>query len=269
MDTILSLYQFEDILLSWTPFFVAVPIYLMFLVCGSYLLRNSQPLNVQRLLAAHNLFLCVLSILMVIGGIWETVSVLVRYGLEESYCSGMGTGRLNTFFTGRIWFWCFLFYASKYYELLDTVFIVLRRRPLTFLHVYHHIVTIAICLAFMRSRLSISLIGVITNATIHTFMYYYFWKQTLGKSVWWKKYLTTAQIVQFFLDSFSVLPFGFVCIDIFDFKSPIVRLWWMAQFVLVSFILLFWDFYRKTYKKEEVTTSVSLHSSTSSHHKHE
>jgi hypothetical protein len=231
--------------------------------------HNSQPLNVQRLLAAHNLFLCVFSIVMAIGGIWEAASVVFRHGFEESYCSGVESERFNTFFTGRIWFWCYLFYASKYYELLDTVFIVLRRRPLTFLHVYHHIVTIAICLGFMRSHLSISLIGVITNSTIHTFMYYYFWKQTLGKSVWWKKYLTTAQIVQFFLDSFSVLPFGFICIDVFEFNLPVVRLWWMAQFVLISFILLFWDFYRKTYKKEDATALVAVQSSTSSHYKNE
>jgi hypothetical protein len=252
MDLLTTLSRYEATLFSWVPFFVVVPIYLCIIFGGSYLLkRNAQPLNVQRFLAAHNLFLCILSIIMAIGSTYEAVLAISTHGFENTYCSGQGTGRPDIFFTGRIWFWGLVFYLSKYYELLDTVFIVLKRRPLTFLHVYHHIVVIALCLMFMRLRMCTSLQGIITNATVHSFMYYYYWQQSRGTSVWWKKYLTKAQIVQFFLDFFAFLPYGFMCTEFSSLRVPVVRVWWFSQLVLISFILLFSRFYQRTYKGSE------------------
>ena len=32
----------------------------------------------------------------------------------------------------------FIFYLSKYYEFLDTILLVLKKKPLDFLHCYHH-----------------------------------------------------------------------------------------------------------------------------------
>jgi hypothetical protein len=49
--------------------------------------------------------------------------------------------------------WTFYFCMSKIPELLDTVFIVLRKRPLRFLQYYHHIVTMWFCWAAWAQKI--------------------------------------------------------------------------------------------------------------------
>ena len=71
--------------------------------------------------------------------------------------------------------WGWLFGMSKIFEFGDTLFIVLRKGPLSFLHVYHH-VTVCVftwyALTPKPSALSTWLGGM--NYTVHTLMYTYY-----------------------------------------------------------------------------------------------
>lgn len=94
------------------------------------------------------------------------------------------------------------YYMCKIIELLDTVFFVLRKnqRQVTFLHVYHHTL-MPIC-GFIGTKYFAgghgTLLGLI-NSFIHVLMYGYYLVSAMGpqyqKYLWWKKYLTLAQIV--------------------------------------------------------------------------
>lgn len=45
---------------------------------------------------------------------------------------------------GPIGLAAYIFYLSKYYEFVDTFILVLRKKPVIFLHVYHHAVMPAV-----------------------------------------------------------------------------------------------------------------------------
>ncbi|TRY84148.1 hypothetical protein DNTS_026047 [Danionella cerebrum] len=113
---------------------------------------------------------------------------------------------------------CWWFYFSKVIELADTMFFILRKKnsQLTFLHVYHHgsmifnwqLVNLAKIFKggewLTKDIVSPSafLIGLI-NSLVHVVMYMYYGLAALGprmqKHLWWKRYLTSLQLLQFFI----------------------------------------------------------------------
>lgn len=48
-------------------------------------------------------------------------------------------------YVSRLEFFFYLNYVFKYYELFDTVFLVLKRKPVPFLHWFHHSMTMLLC----------------------------------------------------------------------------------------------------------------------------
>jgi len=95
-------------------------------------------------------------------------------------------------------FWIMAYTLSKLPELVDTYFIVLRKRPLIFLHWYHHASVLAYCWLSYQYFYASAIWYTTMNYTIHTFMYTYYAAMALNiRSL--RKYahfLTAAQILQ-------------------------------------------------------------------------
>lgn len=136
-------------------------------------------------------------------------------------------------------------------DLFDTVFFVLRKKQshVTFLHVYHHISVVAIIWTASKyfQGLEFGIVGLV-NVFVHMIMYFYYLVAALGprfkKFLWWKRYLTTLQIVQFLVVlAYMVASLWLAC----DFKK------WMVYIIIVEGIInlvLFLNFYMKSYKKD-------------------
>lgn len=143
--------------------------------------------------------------------------------------------------------------VRRYYELLDTVLLVVKKRPLSFLHVYHHCVVLILFWAYNQSRMIISWVLVVANSLVHVAMYGYFTASTFGVTVWWKKYITQAQIVQFVVDLTATWPFPLLYYGARGCSGS-MRGWLFGQAVGFSFFHLFLDFYRRSYKKRGEAT---------------
>lgn len=144
------------------------------------------------------------------------------------------------------------YFMCKLIELLDTVFFVLRKknRQISSLHVYHHAL-MPICgwigCRFLPNGHG-TLLGVI-NSFIHIIMYAYYMLASIGphmnKYLWWKKYLTSLQLIQFciiFVHTFQIYFNG--C------NYPLV-LTTLLNLNALIFIYLFGSFYIENYIKSE------------------
>eukprot|EP00297_Palpitomonas_bilix_P018358 CAMPEP_0113883410 /NCGR_PEP_ID=MMETSP0780_2-20120614/9580_1 /TAXON_ID=652834 /ORGANISM="Palpitomonas bilix" /LENGTH=196 /DNA_ID=CAMNT_0000870703 /DNA_START=488 /DNA_END=1078 /DNA_ORIENTATION=- /assembly_acc=CAM_ASM_000599 len=93
-------------------------------------------------------------------------------------------------------FWIHLFAYSKYFELGDTVLLILRKKEVLFLHWYHHITVLAYTWMAVYTRNDTGWYHGCLNALVHSFMYYYYWRASLKKTPKWGKFLTMFQTVQ-------------------------------------------------------------------------
>ncbi|KAF7257622.1 hypothetical protein EG68_05313 [Paragonimus skrjabini miyazakii] len=96
----------------------------------------------------------------------------------------------------------YMFYFSKFVEMLDTVFFLVRGRvdQVTFLHVFHHAaMPPSIWWGLKYAPGGIVYTFLVANSFIHVIMYTYYGMAAAGlyKYLWWKNYLTIAQMVQF------------------------------------------------------------------------
>ncbi|SCZ90381.1 BZ3500_MvSof-1268-A1-R1_Chr1-3g01954 [Microbotryum saponariae] len=145
----------------------------------------------------HNFLLSAGSGLVLALMLEEVLPILYQHGFFYAIChTSAWTSRLETYYI--------INYLFKYWELADTVFLVVKKKPLQFLHVFHHTATAALCYTQLNGRTSVSWVPIAANLTVHVLMYYYYLMTAAGYKIWWKKYLTTLQITQFVVDLFVV-----------------------------------------------------------------
>ncbi|GBG88886.1 hypothetical protein CBR_g48498 [Chara braunii] len=186
---------------SPTGVVLLVLLYILVVVVAVRLMKHAgakpkpkDPWLLRALVLVHNLFLAVLSLFMGSG--------ILHHAWRNGYSVWGNKVRDEEDTLGRL---IYLFYVSKLYEFVDTLIMLLKRNlwQVSFLHVYHH-GTISLVWWIMCYR---SYFSAAMNSWIHVAMYmYYFLAAVLGKDekkrkkyLFWGKYLTIMQMVQFVL----------------------------------------------------------------------
>ena len=151
--------------------------------------------DAKKFVSAHNLILCFASLGMFLGCLYE----VVKRSQEENSIDWLFCEHMNTVPVGALWFYSYLYYLSKYYELLDTFLQLFSGKvpPNFFLHVYHHSLVIFMSWIWIETTASMQFIGLLFNTAVHVVMYYYYYLRSRGIVPWWKNYVTSFQIVQF------------------------------------------------------------------------
>jgi len=233
--------------------------------CGSvvylsiiFFLKNIASLPVYQLkevAVIHNLILISLSVVMFFGGVSSLYDRYAHEGFDGVFCSQRTQSKV---LDGPAGFWIMIFFYSKFYELGDTVLMCLKHKwaNVSFLHVYHHVVMLWLTWSWLRyGWFEGSLWCVIVNSLIHTFMYTHYLLAVLKYTAWWKKYLTTAQLVQFATGTAYVIVYMYndvsraTAVEGGCGSSERRYTALAASTVNITFIMLFALFFRATYGK--------------------
>lgn len=236
---------------TWPTVSLVIASYVVFILVVHEFMKHLPSFKLQTLFKFHNALLSIGSLVLLLLIMEEVVSLWMNVGTFNSMCAPSS-------WTHKLEFYYMVNYYFKYYEFLDTLFLILRKKPLTFLHVFHHASAASLPFVQLNGKMPPSWIIVSTNLLVHAVMYYYYYATAEGAKLWWKKYLTTMQIIQFIIDLFVFyftlyqhyaytyfpgLPhFG----DCSGSESAAV----FCGVFFSSYLLLFANFYMRTYNKK-------------------
>uniref|UniRef100_A0A9J7XFV8 Elongation of very long chain fatty acids protein 1 n=1 Tax=Cyprinus carpio carpio TaxID=630221 RepID=A0A9J7XFV8_CYPCA len=240
--------RLKDYLLMESPVNMSAILlaYLFFvLYAGPKFMANRKPFQLKEAMIIYNLSLVGLSVYIVYEFLMSGWATGYTWRCDPCDYSNSPQGLRMT----RV-AWLFLF--SKFIELMDTVFFVLRKKhsQITFLHIFHH--------SFMPwtwwwgvsyAPGGMGSFHAMINSCVHVIMYFYYSLSAAGprfqKFLWWKKYMTAIQLIQFVLVSLHATQWYFM--ESCDYQVPLfVHLIWMYG---TFFFVLFSNFWYQAYVK--------------------
>ncbi|XP_037029561.1 elongation of very long chain fatty acids protein 7-like [Bradysia coprophila] len=242
----------KDFLLMSNPFptIAILTVYLYFILkWGPNYMRDRKPFNLDTLMIVYNI-IQIIACCMLLKQAW-THAYAKGYSL---FCEPVDfSPNPDSIEVAK---GCHAYFLLKIADLLDTVFFVLRKKDnqVSFLHMYHHTGMVALtwtATKFLPGGHSI-FTGFI-NSIIHIVMYAYYlvtaFSPKYKNNVWWKKYITQMQIIQFFM-----IGTHWAALLVQD--SCGYPLWPVAIMIPQNFFMLalFGDFYRKAYLQKRPKT---------------
>lgn len=228
-------------------------LYFVIVYSIQFMMTTRKPLDIPYFLFCHNMTLCVASLALAIWLTYTLASFL--YGGMSPYavlCS------VQSYDDGHIQLIYYVNSLFKVWEFMDTFLLALRKKPIAFLHAYHHAATLILTWNQLVEHSAPQWVPIIINLWVHVIMYYYYAMSALKIRIWWKKYLTSFQICQFVLDVAIIGYAYFVFIQSgYDMnvcygtsRGAIVGLT-----ILFSYLLLFVRFYFETYSSKPSSSS--------------
>jgi len=221
--------------------------YLYFVkIYGPQLMKNRPPMNLKWIMFIHNVTL------VLINGIGFAVALVgteyfqLTFKCQKFDPSSSNMKDLVLFYLG------YTYYITKFMDFLDTVYFVLRKKNshISTLHVFHHSIMPIMCYMFFKfSVFTNNGFVPILNSFVHTIMYTYYCLAMFEKMqpyLWWKKYITQMQLVQFVLVFFHSTYF--LLDETCECPKPLI---FLQSAHAVLFFGMFLSFYMKSYKKEQ------------------
>ncbi|KAL3759230.1 hypothetical protein ACHAWU_002500 [Discostella pseudostelligera] len=172
-------------------------LYVVLILVGRAVMSTRPAWSWRRTLAVWNFSLSLFSWIGAFRTAPQLYYNLTSYTLRSNLCDDPAA----LYGSGSTGLWVQLFILSKFPELIDTFFIVIHKKPLIFLHWYHHITVLLYCWHSYVTTSPSGLFFVVMNYSVHAVMYgYYFLMAMKLRPKWFNPMVVTfMQLSQMFI----------------------------------------------------------------------
>ncbi|XP_059868871.1 very long chain fatty acid elongase 6 isoform X1 [Delphinus delphis] len=221
--------------------FLFSALYAAFIFGGRHLMNKRAKFELRKPLVLWSLTLAVFSIFGALRTGAYMVYILMTKGLKHSVCD-------QGFYNGPVSkFWAYAFVLSKAPELGDTIFIILRKQKLIFLHWYHHITVLLYSWYSYKDMVAGGGWFMTMNYGVHSVMYSYYALRAAGFRVSRKfaMFITLSQITQMLMGCVvNYLVFHWMQHD--QCHSHFQNIFW-SSLMYLSYLVLFCHFFFEAY----------------------
>lgn len=213
---------------------------------GPNLMKFRKPLELKKVILIYNINLVLINGWFFYNGLWVT-----NFGTDTWKCNSVDKNSKDPADLFKIKLgWLFL--ITKLIDFCDTFFFVLRKKTkqISGLHVFHHSVMPFFCwLGLKFTPGGNSAFFPLINSGVHTFMYSYYTLSifpSLKPHLWWKKYITQMQMIQFI---------AVIVHSVYSMFSPGCN--WPKIFIYLSisnaviFLFMFYSFFNHNYNSRK------------------
>lgn len=229
----------------WTHSVTIALAYAIIIYVGRRIMFQRKAMTLDKPLFIWNSILAIFSIAGLTRTSPEFFHSLFSKGFQHSICDPASS-------QGVAEFWIYMFAMSKAFELVDTVFIVLRKRPLTFLHVYHHMSVLIYSWHGYKDDTAAGRWFVWMNYGVHSIMYTYYACRSID--IKFNKFLpmtiTTLQLCQMVVGCYISIVVYLTKLKQQNCHQTYENLYF-CFFIYFTYCLLFINFFYKTYIKKD------------------
>ncbi|RNA25920.1 Elongation of very long chain fatty acids 4 [Brachionus plicatilis] len=220
-------------------------LYIVLLIIIVKLMENREPFELKKFMIGYNL--C-----QVIASFYNSFEIIYLAIQSRFSLTCQPVDYSEDYYAKRMANAIYFYYLMKLADLIDTIIFALRKKSnqISFLHVYHHISMVLTAWSGTKWVAGGQTFLICTlNSLVHAVMYSYYGLAALGPSVqkylWWKKYLTQFQLIQF------TIVISHAITNLFQKDCTYPKGWsWAAIIYTTLMALLFMNFYKKSYGKK-------------------
>ncbi|XP_054437710.1 very long chain fatty acid elongase 3 [Pteronotus mesoamericanus] len=226
----------------WAISFPIALIYLLLIFVGQNYMKARKGFNLQKPLILWSFCLSIFSIIGAVRTWGFMGSLVLRDRSKDTVC-------FSTFIEHTIIkFWSSIFVWSKVIELGDTAFIILRKRPLIFIHWFHHSTVLVFSSFGFKDRMAAGGWFMTMNFGVHAIMYtYYTLKAAKVKSpTWFPRLITSLQILQMFTGA-TVIILAYIWRQEKGCHTTTTEHLFWAIALYVTYFILFAHFFYQAY----------------------
>ncbi|GMP31661.1 hypothetical protein CsSME_00005789 [Camellia sinensis var. sinensis] len=231
---------------TWSFLFSSISTYLLLSLLLS-LLPLRRPLPLGPLPALHSLSMSLISATIFTGLLFSSASEIrdTRWFWARSktpfqwlLCFPLGTRP-----SGRVFFWSYLFYLSRFLHTFRTFFSILRARHLSFFRLFNHSILIFMSFLWLEFSQSFQVLAILIATSVYSLVYGYRFWTAIGLPGACFPFVVTCQIV--LLGCNVLCHVGVLLLHFLNGGCNGIGAWWFNSVLNAAILLLFLNFYVK------------------------